>query len=78
MFHKSGSNGMLKYSAQMKRISSSKSSENVLNSTTTSVRWDEDTELLFSDNAITEDFSARADNPVAIEFRHFNDKVYFS
>ncbi|CAG9537417.1 unnamed protein product [Cercopithifilaria johnstoni] len=83
IFHKAGSNGMLKYSTQMKRISASgKTFENILNTTapstrnaTTSLRWSEDAELLFSDNNSTEDFTAQADNPVAIEFRQFSDEV---
>ncbi|VBB33772.1 unnamed protein product [Acanthocheilonema viteae] len=44
---------------------------------TTLLKWDEDTELLFADNTSTEDFTAQADNPVAVEFRLFNDEVCF-
>ncbi|OZC11225.1 metal cation transporter, ZIP family [Onchocerca flexuosa] len=39
------------------------------------LRWDEDTELLVSDNPSTEDFTAQANNTAAIEFRQIGNEV---
>ncbi|VDO24683.1 unnamed protein product [Onchocerca flexuosa] len=86
-FHKSGSHGMLEHSILTKHRSTSGGTSENLSNTTREVsfkrngslmnllRWDEDTELLVSDNPSTEDFTAQANNTAAIEFRQIGNEV---
>ncbi|VDK79888.1 unnamed protein product [Onchocerca ochengi] len=87
IFHKSGSHGMLEYSILKKHISASGGTSESLSNTTREasfkrndslmnlLRWDDDNELLVSDNPSTEDFTAQANNTAAIEFRQIGDEV---